>query len=284
MTVTTDPAILYPTSRDIHLSQGDLLVVHLYGAQDYAPPVRVSLDGKIHLPLVGDLTVEGMTIHQTESLITQKLIAAGMYRDPQITVQLTESPNQFVTVAGEVHGVVPVMGERRLFDVLSAAGGLPATASHMITINRQGVPAPIIVDLGTDPAQSARADVPVFAGDTVIVAKLGVVYLLGAFRNQGPVPLKQNSPLTLMQLAAIGGGLGFEGKYDDLQIIRTVGMERQVVRVDIKKVFQGTAPDPPLQADDIVFLPTSQMKAAIKSGGISTLLGIASILILAVRQ
>jgi polysaccharide export outer membrane protein len=244
----------------------------------------VSLDGKIHLPLVGDLTVEGMTIHQTESLITQKLIAAGMYRDPQITVQLTESPNQFVTVAGEVHGVVPVMGERRLFDVLSVAGGLPATASHMITINRRGMPAPIIVDLGTDPAQSARADVPVFAGDTVIVAKLGVVYLLGAFRNQGPVPLKQNSPLTLMQLAAVGGGPGFEGKFDDLQIIRTVGMERQVVRVDIKKVFQGTAPDPPLQADDIVFLPTSQMKAAIKSGGISTLLGIASILILAVRQ
>jgi polysaccharide biosynthesis/export protein len=284
MTVTTDPAILYPTSRDIHLSQGDLLVVHLYGAPDYAPPVRVSLDGKIHLPLVGDLTVEGMTIHQAESLITQKLMAAGMYRDPQITVQLTESPNQFVTVTGEVHGVVPVMGERRLFDVLSAAGGLPPTASHMITINRQGVPAPIIVDLGTDPAQSARADVPVFAGDTVIVAKLGVVYLVGAFRNQGPVPLKQNSPLTLIQLAAIGGGLGFEGKYDDLQIIRTVGMERQVVRVDIKKVFQGTAPDPPLQADDIVFLPTSQMKAAIKSGGISTLLGIASILILAVRQ
>lgn len=280
---TTDSTILYPAGRDIRLSQGDLLVVHLYGVQDYASPVRVSLDGKVHLPLVGDLEVEGLTIHQTEALITQKLVAAGMYRDPQITVQLTESPNQFVTVTGEVHGVVQVMGERRLFDVLSAAGGLPATASHMITINRRGVTEPIVIDLGTDPAQSAQANVPVFSGDTVIVAKLGVVYLLGAFRNQGPFPLKQNSPLTLMQLTAEGGGPGFEGKYDDLQIIRTIGMDRRVVHVDIKKVFNGTAPDPPLQADDIVFLPTSEMKAAIKSGGIATLMGIASILILAVH-
>jgi len=280
---TNDPSILYPALQDVRLSQGDLLTVHLYGAPDYAPPVRVSLDGKIHLPLVGDLTVEGLTIHQTETLITEKLVAAGMYRDPQITIQLTDSPNQFVTVTGEMHGVISIMGEKRLFDILSAAGGLPPTASHMITINRRGLTEPIVVDLGNDPVQSAHANLPVFAGDTVIVAKVGVVYLLGAFKNQGPVPLKQNSPFTLMQLTSVGGGPGFEGKYDDLQIIRTVGMERQVVHVDIKKVLNGTAPDPPLQADDIVFLPTSEMKAAIKSGGISTLMGIASILILAVR-
>ena len=283
MVPTTDPTILHPTGRDVRLSHGDLLTVHLYGAPDYAPPVRVSLDGKIHLPLVGDLVVEGLTTHQVESLITQKLVAAGMYRDPQITVQLSESPNQYVTVSGELHGVVAVMGERRLFDVLSAAGGLPPTASHIITISRPGLAEPIVIDLGTDPAQSAHANIPIFAGDTVIVARLGVVYLLGAFRNQGPFPLKQNSPLTLMQLTAEGGGPGFEAKYDDLQIIRTIGMERQVVHVDIKKVFNGTAPDPPLQADDIIFLPTNEMKAAIKSGGISTLMGIASILILAVR-
>jgi len=86
-----------------------------------------------------------------------------------------------------------------------------------------------------------------------------------------------------MQVASIGGGPGFEGKLDDLRIIRTVGLDRKVVDVDIKKVMNGKAPDPVLQADDIVFLPTSAMKAAIKSGGLSTLLGIGSILILAFR-
>lgn len=283
MTPTTDPAILYPTGRDIHLATGDLLTIHLYGADMFAPPVRVSLDGSIQLPLIGNVHVDGLTIHETERLIGERLTNAGMYRDPQVTVVLTESPNQIVTVIGESHGVVPLAGQKRLLDVLAAVGGLTPAASHMITINRQGVSEPIIVDLGTDPARSERANVPVFPGDTIVVSKVGVVYLLGAFKNQGPVPIQQNSPLTLMQVAAIGGGLGFEGNAADLRIIRTEGLERRVVHVDAKKVFNGKAPDPVLQTDDIVFLPTNKMKAAIKAGGISTLLGIASVLVFAVR-
>jgi polysaccharide biosynthesis/export protein len=283
VTPTTDPAILYPAGRDIHLAEGDLLTIHIYGATDYAPPVRVGIDGLVQLPLVGAVRVKNLTIPQAESLIAERLKDAGMYRNPQVTIQLTESPNQNVTVTGEIHGVIPVPGEKRLFDVLAAAGGLPPTASHTVTINRPGVAQPIVVDLGTDPMLSKRANVPVFAGDTVIVSRVGSVYLLGAFRVQGAIPIQQNSPLTLMQVAAIGGGPGFEGKYNDLRIIRAEGIERKVVHVDIKKVINGKEPDPVLEADDIIFLPTDPMKAAIKSGGISTLLGIASILIVAVR-
>jgi polysaccharide export outer membrane protein len=283
VTPTTDPAILYPVNRDIVLEQGDVLTVHLYGITDYQPVARVSLDGTIQLPLIGNLHVQGLTIHQTENLIAERLTSAGMYRNPQVNLQLTDSPNQAVTLTGEMHGVVPVAGQKRLFDVLSAAGGLPPTASHLITIDRPGVPQPIVVDLGTDPSKSSLANVPVFPRDTIVVARVGAVYLLGAFLHQGPVPIQQNSPLTLMQVASIGGGTGFEGKLKDLRIIRTVGYDRKVVHVDIKKVMAGKAPDPVLQADDIVLLPTSAMKAAIKSGGLSTLIGIGSILILAFR-
>jgi polysaccharide export outer membrane protein len=53
VTPTTDPAILYPASRDVILEQGDLLTVQLYGMTDYAPVVRVSLDGTVQLPLIG---------------------------------------------------------------------------------------------------------------------------------------------------------------------------------------------------------------------------------------
>jgi polysaccharide biosynthesis/export protein len=283
VTPTTDRTILYPGGRDIHLGEGDLLAVHLYGVLDYAPPVRVSLDGAIQLPLIGAVRVEDLTVHQTENLIAERLKSAGMYRNPQVTIQLMESPNQSVTITGEIHGVIPVPGEKRLFDVLAAAGGLPPTASHTVTINRPGIEQPIVVDLGTNPMLSEHANVPVFARDTVIVSRVGAVYLLGAFKTQGAIPIQQNSPLTLMQVAAIGGGAGFESRYDDLRIIRTVGLERKVVHVDIKKVINGKEPDPVLQADDIIFLPTDPMKAAIKSGGLSTLLGVASILIVAVR-
>ena len=52
---------------------------------------------------------------------------------------------------------------------------------------------------------------------------------------------------------------------------------------DIKKVLYGQAPDPVLQADDIIFLPSSALKDAIKSGGLGTLLGVASLLVASLR-
>ena len=302
LTITTDPAILFPASRDVYLGTGDVLAVHIFGNIDYNPVARVGLDGTIQLPLIGNLTVDNLTVHQTQDLIAQKLKAAGMYRDPQVSVQLTDSPNQIVTVLGELHGIVPVIGERRLFDVLAAVGaggggggaaattvvvgggGLPSTASHVLTINRYGMTQPIVIDLGTDPAKSALINIPIFPRDTIIVPRVGVVYLLGAFKTQGAIPLQQNSPITLMKIAALAGGPGWEGRFNDLRIIRTTGTTRQMVKVDISKVINGKAPDPVLLAEDIVFLPTNPMKAAIKNGGISTLLGIVSILILAVQQ
>lgn len=301
VTITTDQAILFPANRDVYLWKDDLITVRLYQSPDYAPTVRVGLDGSIQLPLIGTVQVEGLTVHQAQALIAQKLVNAGMYRDPQVTIQITESPNQIATVTGEIHGIVPILGERRLFDVLAAAGagggglgssvttvvvgggGLPPTASHVITINRIGVAQPITVDLGTDPAKSALSNIPIFPRDTIVVPRVGVVYLLGAFKVQGAIPLQQNSPMTLMKVAALTGGAGFEGKQGDLRIIRSVGTTRQVVRVDMKKVINGQAPDPVLQAEDIVFLPSSSMKAAIKNGGIGTLLGIVSVLLIAAQ-
>jgi polysaccharide export outer membrane protein len=303
VTLTTDPAILFPASRDVYLGNGDVFTVRIFGNIDYAPVVRVGLDGTVDLPLIGNVAVNDLTVRQAQDVIAQKLKAGGMFRDPQVSIQITDSPNQIVTVIGELHGIVPIVGgQRRLFDILAAVGsggggtgigattvivgggGLPPTASHVLTINRYGMAQPIVVDLGTDPAKSALINIPIFPRDTIVVPRVGVVYVLGAFKTQGAIPLQQNSPITLMKVAALAGGPGYEGKFNDLRIIRTIGTTRQVVRVDITKVINGKVPDPVLQAEDIVFLPTSPMKAAIKSGGLSTLLGIASVLVVAINQ
>ena len=300
VTITTDRAILFPGHRDIILGLNDLLSIRLYASVDYAPTARVDQDGVLSLPLIGGVKVGGLTVHQAEELIAQKLVGAGMYRDPQVSIQILDSPNLIATVVGEVHGIVSIFGERRLYDVLAAVGnggsgggsaagttivlgggGLPSTASHVITIHRPGVAEPITVDMGTDPAKSQMADIPIFPRDTIIVPRVGVVYLIGAFKTQGAIPLQQNSPLTLMKVAALAGGPGFEGKTGDLRIIRSEGLTRTVVKVDIKRVMNGKAPDPVLQAEDIVFLPSSDWKSAIKSGGIGTVLGIASFLLVA---
>ncbi|HEY8998152.1 MAG TPA: polysaccharide biosynthesis/export family protein [Edaphobacter sp.] len=282
--LTTDPAILYPQQRDIRLGNGDTIQVHIYGSSDYNAQAVVSLDGSVNLPLAGVLHVEGLTIHETEITIAEALVRGGIYRNPQVSVQLTESPNQVATLTGELRSIVPLRGEKRLLDVISAGGGFPQTASHVVTIHRIGQEKPIVVDLGTNPSASMQANIPIFAGDTIVTSRTGVVYILGAFKTQGSIPLMQNSPMTLMQAAALSGGPAFDAKYGDLRLVRTIGVERKIVHVDIKRVMQGKDPDPVLQADDIVFLPTVLMKSAIKSGGLGTLLGFASLLLIAVRN
>ena len=278
---TTDAAILMPGQRDPVINAGDLLVVRILGTVDFAPPVRVNIDGNIQLPLIGLVPIGGLTVDKAENLIAQRLTSAGMYVNPQVTVQVTEAATQFATVAGELHAIVPIAGDRRLFDVLAAAGSMPPTASHVITILRPGVEKPIVVDLGTNPSASAQADIQILPGDKILVSRVGVVYVLGAFKTQGAIPLQQNSPLTLMQVAALSGGVGFEGKYNDLRIVRSVGLTRTVVKLNIQKVLDGKAPDPVLQADDIVFLPSATFKAAIKAGGINVVTSIASLLLIA---
>jgi polysaccharide export outer membrane protein len=275
--VTTDPAVLHPQSRSIFVNPGDVVSVHIFGSLDYTPTVRVSLDGSVQLPLIGVVSLKGVTIDQAEDIIAGRLKSAGMYKDPQVTLQIVESANGVITVSGEAHGIIPASSERRLLEVIAAVGGLPLTASHTLTIDRPGVPQPIVVDLGNDPMHSKEINIPLYPGDTVIVSRVGVVYMLGEFKTAGVIPIQTNSPLTLLQATTVAGGTLFPGKFQDVRIIRTTNQQRTLVHVDIKRVMLGKDPDPLLQADDIVYLPTSAIKEQISSGGINLLVNVANL-------
>jgi polysaccharide biosynthesis/export protein len=273
-------SMLYP-GEDFKLSQGDLIAVRVFMQPEYEATVRVSSEGTVQLPFIGSVPVMGMTVRAAQALIADRLRTGLFYKDPEVTIQVLNTVNGSVRVTGEVRAEVLVANEMSLRDVLLSAGGLPATASHTVKIVRPGVAEPIVVDLGPDLAASASANIPVHPHDTIQISRASVVYVLGAFAHQGSVPLDQASPLTLLQLAALSGGINFEGRFNDLRLIRTVGTERKVVEVDIKKVRDGKAPDPVLQANDIVFLPTDSMKAVLKSLGPSGVLGVVSVLIAA---
>ena len=271
-----NPSMLYP-GEDFHLDPGDLILVHVF-MQDYSQPVRLGADGSVHLPFIGSVPLQGLTVRAAQALIADRLRAGGFYKDPEVTIQVLDTVNGSVLVTGEVHSIVPVSTERSLREVLLIAGGLPATASHTVKIVRPGMAEPIVIDLGTDLAASSTANFPVHPHDIIQISRASVVYVLGAFQHQGAVPLDQATPLTLLQVASLSGGINFEGRYADLRLIRTVGTERKVVKVDIKKVRNGRAPDPVLQANDIVFLPTDAMKATMKNLGVGGVLGIVSLL------
>ena len=273
-------SMLFP-GEDFLLGPGDLIALTVFMQPEYQSTVRVDLNGNVQLPFIGSVNLKGLTVRAAQTLIADRLREGEFYRHPEVTIKVLDTVNSSVTITGEVKGTVPVSTQRSLKDVLLTAGGLPANASHTIKIVRPGLAEPIVVNLGTDLASSDTANVPVYPHDFVQISRASVVYVLGAFARQGSVPLDQAAPLTLMQLAALSGGVNFEGRFNDLRLIRTVGTDRKVVTVDIRKVRDGKAPDPVLQANDIVFLPTNEMKATIKSLGAGGVLAIVSVLIAA---
>ncbi len=273
------PTILYPDPKQYVLGSGDLINIRLYGIADYYSTDRISSDGTIQLPLIGSVTLLNLSIRQAEDLIAGRLRTAGMYKNPDVIITVAESVSpQSITLAGELHGVYPIQGKRNLLDVIAASGGIPPSAGRTISIIRPGVDEPILVDLGTTPQELAKANVPVYPRDTIFLSRAGFVYVVGAFKNSGAFPL-QPGHTTLMQLAALAGGPLFQAKYQDMRIVRTVGTQRSEVKIDINKVLYGKVPDPEMMSGDIIFLPTSQFKAALSNGGLSTLLSAISVIV-----
>src|SRR5437868_11943362 len=114
-----------------------------------------------------------LSTYEAQESIARKLKLANYYADPQLSVFIKEYATQGVSVLGEVQkpGVYPVLGSRRLFDVLSLAGGTAAKAGKTITISRREEPEkPITVNFTNDSPSALAANVEVFPGDTVIVS------------------------------------------------------------------------------------------------------------------
>ncbi len=279
---TSDQTQLYPTTPEISLGAGDEISVHLFGVSDYVFTGRISVDGTVLLPLIGVTRLQGLSITQAEQFIGKRLQEEGQYREPQVILTLAEGPNATVTLAGEMHGVVPVFGSRSLYAAISVGGGLPTGASRVVTVLRPGHTEPISVDLGNDPTHSAAANIPLFPGDTVVVSRIGVVYVNGEFKNPGVVPITNYGPLTLSQVSSVVGGPLYDAKYGELHIIRTVGDHRTVSTLNLKNVLYGKAPDPIMQPNDIVFLPPSTVKQSLANGSLGSILGVLSFALAAI--
>ncbi len=274
--LTADQSVLYPSTPDTLLNAGDQISLRLFSDPEYSFAGRISVDGTVLLPLLGIVPLQGLSVTQAEQMIAQRLEAAGMYRDPQVILSVTEGPNSVVTLGGEMHSVLPIVGSRSLYAIIASGGGLPNTASRTVQILRPGHPEPISVEVGTDLAHSKAGTIPIFPGDTVLVSHLGVIYVAGEFHSPGVVQMTNYSPLTLTQVSAMVGGPLWDARYGQLHIIRTVGDHRTVTTLNIKDVLYGRKADPIMQPNDIVFLPPSPIKSSLSNGSLGSILGVFS--------
>ena len=113
---------------------GDLLEISVYGVPDLTQRVRVNADGDVNLPLVNYVHIGGLHVEDAQSKIEQTLRAGNYVKNPHVTLLVTEYGSG-AELLGEVGhpGIYPVLGQRRLYDLFSAAGGTSATAGGTVS-------------------------------------------------------------------------------------------------------------------------------------------------------
>ncbi|HXY15894.1 MAG TPA: polysaccharide biosynthesis/export family protein [Terriglobales bacterium] len=262
--------------RDLTIGIGDLLKISVMGAPEYDQDVRVSGSGDVFLGLVGKVHVAGETPDEAEQEIRKRMISGGYFTDPQVSVLQKEFATQGVSVLGEVQrpGVYPVTGPRRLFDILSLAGGTTAKAGQTITVaSRDKDKGPRTVTLSSDPEKNMEANVDIRPGDTVVVSKAGVVYVVGEVRHPMGVIMDNTGQITILQALATAEGPSSTANLHNARIVRKGKDGPTEFPVDIKKIMEAKAPDTKLQAEDIVFIPSS----TARNVGVRTLQSIVNI-------
>ena len=248
------------------LSPGDLIDYSVYGVQEMTQRTRIDGSGNVYLPLLGNVPLAGLTTEQAQKKLEDLLVSGGFLRNPHVTVSVAEYANG-ISLLGEVvrPGIYPVAGPRRLYDVLAAAGGLTPNAGNKITIApKDSSRASEVVRITRDPSKSARENVLVNPGDTVIISKADVVYVVGEVVNPSGFMLDGAEPLTVLQVIAMAHGTNHDAKLDKTRIIRKTDKGRVEIPVALSKIMSAKAKDIPLQADDIVFVPSSTAKSAAR--------------------
>jgi len=255
--------------NEVRIGSGDLLEVSVYGAPDFNQQVRVSQGGEIALPLIGVLKVAGLSVGEAEEVLRRRLLEGGFFTDPQVSIFEKEYATQGVSVLGEVQkpGVYPLLGARTLFDVISAAGGTtPKAGKSAIVTHRDHPDEPKTVTLPYNEAGlSLGNNIQILPGDTVVVSKAGIVYVVGDVRQPSGFVM-DNPELTVLQVIALAQGANSTAALDRAKLIRKTESGMTEVPVSIKKIMESKAPDMRLQADDILFVPSSAAKSGAKRG------------------
>jgi polysaccharide export outer membrane protein len=251
-------------STALRLGIGDLIEISVYGVPELSTKARVGSNGDIYLPLIDYVHVDGLTPEETQKVIEKRLGDGGFVNNPHVALLVDEYPSQTVSVLGQVAhpGPYQVLGERRLYDLISAAGGLTDRAGKTVIITHRDQPdKPIKVVLPEGLADTAESNVTIQPGDTVVVQRAGIVYIVGDVSHPTGVVM-DNDHLTVLQAIALAGGTNKTAKLNGTRILRHTPNGVVETPIQLKQILQAKKADQALFADDILFIPGSAGKAA----------------------
>jgi polysaccharide biosynthesis/export protein len=101
----------------------DVLMIKVWRENDFTGPYTVRPDGKISMPLVGDVQASGLTPERLGEQLKQAL--SNFINSPDVTVSLQTVGSKKFYITGEVNraGEYTLATPTKVFDALSNAGG-----------------------------------------------------------------------------------------------------------------------------------------------------------------
>jgi polysaccharide export outer membrane protein len=251
------------SSGTVKLGPGDLIELNVYNVPELTTKARVSNTGDVYLPLVDYVHVAGLTQEEAQAVIEKRLEEGGFVRNPHVTIFVDEANSQGVTVLGEVAkpGIYADPADRKLYEVISLAGGFTGNAARKIAVIRRGQADAIHIDLPRNLGDDVSGNIDVLPGDTITVPKAPIIYVVGDVGRPSGL-MVDNGQLTVLQALALAGGTNRTAKMGGARIIRKGPTGMTETRLKLKQMLEAKTPDVTLQADDILFVPVSAGRVA----------------------
>lgn len=254
------------TDKDYSYAVGpkDLLSISVFDVPELNMTVRVSQDGTITLPLLGQIEVGGLTLAELERKLTA-LLEKSYLKNAQVTVFIKEYQSRQVSIIGAVSkpGNYELIGKQTLLQMLSTAGGLTREAAGRIIILRH-YPRGIVDSLSIDlealmSSGNPELNIPILSDDIINVPGevFADIFIFGQVNHAGQIKMKKDSSLTLLRAIAQAGGFTERARRSGVVIKRIVDGQEQKIQVNINKILGGKKKDIILNPNDIVFVPES---------------------------
>ena len=242
----------------------DLLEIRVLELPDLNVERRVSDGGSIDLPLLGELSVSGITATDLRARL-QTMLTAKYVNRANVSVTIKEFASKPVSVVGAVEkpGSLSVSGRWSLLQAISAAGGLTEAAGRRIYVLRSAQNGlSDTLEVNTDDlfrSSSTQWNIPLVPGDTVNVPARRIVKLfcLGEVKQAGALDFDSEDRITVLTVIAKAGGL--TDRASRKLRIKRMGVDGKDTEmlVDFKRIVSGKDPDPRLQPGDVLIVKES---------------------------
>lgn len=210
------PALAQAPARNpsYRIGPKDLVAIQVFEVPELNVERRVTEDGKINLPLIGDVAATGLTENELAARL-KTLLESKYVQRASTAVEVREFRSKPIALIGAVHqpGNLAFSGRWTLLEAITAAGGLAENHGNVIYVLRRaddGLTDQVAIDVNdlmvrADP----KANLPIVANDLINVpATVEVtVYCLGEVGRPGAIVFKSTDRITLLAAIARAGGL-----------------------------------------------------------------------------